>query len=117
MGVKSIENFQLKDIKRISFWGRLVGCITIIYGVIVALQGLFTSIIGALPGILAIFIGRFIYYSGAQAKALLQAKGKNLYAVDMLLNYMGLAFMLIGIIMGIFVISSGLLLLIVWLYY
>jgi hypothetical protein len=58
---------EQKRMKRIAFWGRFMGIVTMIFGVISAIGGLFCFVVGAIPGILSIITGYFIFKSGSEA--------------------------------------------------
>ena len=87
-----------------------------IYGSLLAIDGFFGSFVGSLPGILAIFIGNFIRYTGMHAKELIHAKHRQHLIGDHLLKYMGQSFLLFGITMITFIVFYGLNIAVLWLY-
>lgn len=101
---------------RIAFWGKFVGAVITVYGVLIALQGLFTTLVGVIPGILAYLVGRSIYFSAGHAKAFIYSKGKRVMEVGDILRFAARSFLLIGVIMIIFIVFYGMYLIIAWNY-
>lgn len=93
----------------IAKWGKFLGYIYIIVGVINAITGLFAFIIGAIPGIIMIFLGIFLLRAGKEASNLLQEYDER-PLTEMLHNFskylkvlgilmiIGIVFMIIGLI-------------------
>ncbi|MFD2618586.1 DUF5362 domain-containing protein [Terrilactibacillus laevilacticus] len=50
------------------FWGRFTGIVMIVFGSIAALGGLFAFIIGAIPGIIQVILGVYLFKTGTEAK-------------------------------------------------
>lgn len=60
------EFLKNKYLSRVAFWGKFLGITMIVLYVISVLLGLRT-IVGAIPGIVGIFTGYFLYQTGKQA--------------------------------------------------
>ena len=56
-----------KSISRISTWGKFTGILNIIFGGLGAFFGLFAYIVGAIPGVVQVVLGVFLYQIGKQA--------------------------------------------------
>lgn len=88
-------------LKRISSWGKFVGILMIIVGVLTAISGLFAFIVGAIPGVIMIIMAVYIYKSAKSADEYLHAEdGEALYR---LLDYYGRFLLLSGIIYIIYI--------------
>ncbi|MCA1064491.1 DUF5362 family protein (plasmid) [Rossellomorea sp. AcN35-11] len=61
---------SVESLKGIQKWGKFMGYLTIIMGVIHALLGLFAFVVGAIPGIVTIFLGLFILRAAKNAEKL-----------------------------------------------
>jgi|HigsolmetaAR206D_1030411.scaffolds.fasta_scaffold00003_28 hypothetical protein len=72
--------------KRISLWGRVIGIVTMITGGLSALVGLFALVIGAIPGIVSVYMGYLIYKTGRSAKEYLENQSSNAIE-DLLKSY------------------------------
>lgn len=59
-------------LKRISIWGRVVGIITAIYGIIVIAIAFFTYYIFIISGLVSIWLGKLVFNIGREAKKVLQ---------------------------------------------
>ena len=94
-------NINETFLRRISFWGRFLGFVTGIFGSIVALYGLFTSLIGAIPGLITILFSRYLFNVGFQAKKVLESDRKDFHALDLLFNYFSKYLLLNGILVSI----------------
>ncbi|GAK08481.1 DUF5362 family protein [Geomicrobium sp. JCM 19038] len=53
---------------RIALWGRVLGVYLMISGAISTITGLFAFVIGAIPGVITIILGVFLFQSGSAAK-------------------------------------------------
>lgn len=100
-----LENFQVKDLKRISFLGQFVGYVMIAYSLFITLQGLSPYIVGALPGLVGIYMGKLLYDTGSEGKVLLRSKGKNFIAANEILKKISISLMITGILLFILIIS------------
>ncbi|WP_048601994.1 DUF5362 family protein [Rubeoparvulum massiliense] len=49
-----------ESMKKVAFWGRIVGYILVFSGILHAVTGLFSYIIGAIPGIIEIVLGYYL---------------------------------------------------------
>lgn len=78
--------FQMRDLKRMSFWGRLVGNIGILYGILLIIKALVSTIIGVVAGIVIILVGMLIHNIGEEAEKLVLAKGNNARSVNLILQ-------------------------------
>lgn len=58
---------DVKIIKRVSTWGKILGITTVISGIFNAIIGLIFFIFGAVPGIISIYLGYQIYKTGRAA--------------------------------------------------
>lgn len=75
-----------KDLQTISKWGKFLGYVMIVMGALSALSGLFAFLVGAIPGIIMIFLGLYLLRSAKQADVLLRQYDE--YALsEMLSNY------------------------------
>lgn len=63
------EAMQL-SLQRISRWGNIVGWTLIIVGGLHALSGFTLFIVGAIPGVLMVFLGLYLIRSAQQARKL-----------------------------------------------
>lgn len=75
-----------KTIKRISTWGKIVGIISMIFGILSALGGLFLFIVGAIPGLISTYLGYLIYKTGRAAGEYLEQESDEAI-VEMLEAY------------------------------
>jgi len=92
-----LDNLDLRVISRISIWGRVIGAIAFVYGIVTTVTGLFAYLIGAIPGIFTILIGRYLYLTGKEAKKILQGHGNREYNVKQILTHYSYLVMTIGI--------------------
>lgn len=58
------------SLRSIAKWGTFLGYVFIITGVLSALSGLFIFLVGAIPGLVNIFLGLFLLRSGKHASHL-----------------------------------------------
>ena len=105
-----------KAIGRISTWGKVTGIFNIIAGALSAIGGLFAYVVGAIPGVITLILGVFLYQIGKQASNLkvnMEDEQSQLALFDYLSKYLFLhgifiivivSFIIIGII--IFVVFS-----------
>lgn len=56
----------------IAKWGKFLGYVYIVVGAIDALFGLFAFVVGAIPGVIMIFLGLFLLRAGKEAENLLR---------------------------------------------
>lgn len=56
-----------KSFKRVSTWGKVFGILMMISGGISALSGIFAMGVGAIPGIISIWLGYLLFQSGKDA--------------------------------------------------
>lgn len=84
-------------LKRISTWGKVSGIITMIIGAIHALLGLFAFIVGAIPGIITLILGYFMFKSGKEAGDYLMSESE--YSLESLLDSYGKYLLTTGILM------------------
>lgn len=78
-----------KILKRIGFWGRFVGIMTIVLGFIVAVEGLISSFVGAIPGIISISAGYFLFKTGKHAKRISNSDRFDSYGVGLIFENLG----------------------------
>lgn len=104
----------MKDVERIAFWGKLVGVVISVYGIVVAFQGLISSWVGGIPGVLAILVGSFIFSTAEHAKKYMDSKGHIPQEIHELLKFIGKSFLFLGIIVCIFILFYGMYLIIEW---
>ncbi len=64
--MNSLQN----SIARIATWGKISGILTIIFGALSAIGGLFAYVVGAIPGIIQIILGYFLFQIGKEAASL-----------------------------------------------
>ncbi len=83
--------------KRIAFWGRFIGIVTMILGVLSALGGLFAFVIGAIPGVISVITGYFLYKSGSEAAMHLQSSDKD--RIDDVLEFYSKYLLIQGILL------------------
>lgn len=93
-----MEHFNAKDIKRVKLWGGIIGILFIFYGIFLFIQGLFSYVIGALPGVAAILMGKYIHDTRKEAQEIIQSKGNTVRAVDNMMRYISLFLLLAGIL-------------------
>lgn len=93
-----IELLEPKYFKRIHFWGKVAGILTMLYGVLKIFQSL-SSIAGPIPGILSILLGLCIYKSGEAAKHFLKSDRQDVVQLNRLLNYYGLFLLISGLLL------------------
>lgn len=75
---------DIKMMKRISTWGKILGIGTMVAGGVSALFGLFAMIIGAIPGLVTAVLGYFIYQTGKSAGEYLETQNDG--AIASILN-------------------------------
>ena len=92
-----------RSLNTISKWGKFLGYLFIVCGALTGLGGLFFFIIGAIPGVVQIFLGVFLLRSAKEAEALLRQYDETSLAtmLDNYAKYLKLTgiFMLIYIIL------------------
>lgn len=103
-----------QTMKRISTWGKILGIIMMIFGGLSALSGLFAAIIGAIPGIVTVFMGYLIYKTGKDAQEFLESQSQEAisslldnYAKYLLVNGILLILTLAVIIVMLLVFGAG----------
>jgi len=101
-----------ESLKKISRWGKFLGYIFMIFGAFSALGGLFAMVVGAIPGVLQVFLGLYLYRSAKEADKLLHQMDENAigkildnYAKFLKLN--GILMIISFIIMIIFFVFFG----------
>jgi|SRR5699024_1660475 len=67
-----MKHITKKYIMRISIWGRLVGILLTLYGLISIVMGFFTSIKYGMTGILTMILGVILFDVGREGKKLLR---------------------------------------------
>nr|WP_295974177.1 DUF5362 family protein [uncultured Bacillus sp.] len=92
-------------INSIAKWGKFLGYVYIIVGAIYALFGLFAFIVGAIPGVIMIFLGIFLLRAGKEADNLLreyeeQPMAEMLNNISKFLKVTGIL-MIIGFVLAI----------------
>lgn len=97
-----IELLEPKSFKRIHFWGKVAGILTILYGVLKIFQSL-SSIAGPISGILSILLGICLYKSGEAAKYFLKSDRQDVVHLNQFLNYYGLFLLISGLLLIIMV--------------
>lgn len=55
-----------KSLKRVSRFGKIMGVLMMVFGGISALSGL-TTIVGAIPGVISVWLGYLLFQSGKEA--------------------------------------------------
>lgn len=91
-----------QTIKRISTWGKFLGILFMIVGGISAVLGLFAFVVGAIPGVLTIIMGYFIFSTGRHASDYLENNSEA--SLDGLLGAYGNYLLLTGILAIIYII-------------
>lgn len=97
---KEGDDVELHTMQRIASWGKFVGITMIVLGSIHAFFGLFAFIIGAIPGVLTIIMGYFIYLTGRKADEFLETHSEVSLA-ELLKSYSNYLLMM-GILLIIF---------------
>lgn len=66
-------------LRRISLWGKMVGSMTLIYGIVAIIVGMLTYYVHIIPGLVSIFLGKLLFDMGREAKKALQSteEGEN----------------------------------------
>lgn len=101
-----------KAIGRISTWGKVTGIFNIIAGALSAIGGLFAYVVGAIPGVITLILGVFLYQIGKQASNLkvnMEDEQSQLELFDYLGKYLFLygILIIVSLIIGIiFIIFS-----------
>ncbi|MFD2115758.1 DUF5362 family protein [Paenibacillus yanchengensis] len=62
-----LSPFAVDTLRGIQKWGKFVGWFTVVMGVISALFGLLAFVVGAIPGVISIFLGLFLIRSAESA--------------------------------------------------
>jgi|SRR5699024_4296184 len=99
-----MENYYVNDFKRVSIWGNMIGSLLIIYGIYLSIQGLFSYIIGAMPGVAAIIMGKYMHNTGKEAQEFIKSKGKKVYLIDNMMRSISLTLLVVGILMFIMIV-------------
>lgn len=86
-----------QSLQRIVTWGKISGILLMIVGGIYGLLGAFAFLIGAIPGIIMVYLGYLIYKTGKSAETFMQTK-ENVSLAELLDNY-GKYLMIQGILM------------------
>lgn len=75
-----------QSLQRIVTWGKILGILFMIMGGLNALMGLFAFIIGAIPGVIMVYLGYLIYRTGKNAEEFIETK-ENASLAELLDNY------------------------------
>lgn len=106
-------------LRELSKWAGFVGIMTIIFGAVSAIMGLFAFVIGAIPGIIAIILGVKLrntklyadeLLAGEQDDTRLNMLFMNLntyFKIQGILIIISLAFMALGMLTGVFAGFAG----------
>src|SRR5699024_1195645 len=100
-----MENFQEKDLKRLSFLGQFVGYIMIAYSIVITFQNLIPSIVAGIPGLIGICIGKLLYDTGSEGNIRLHSHGTNVTAANEILHKLSISLKITGIVLFILIIS------------
>lgn len=90
-----------QSLRRIVTWGKILGVVLMIFGGINALLGLFAFIVGAIPGVIMIYLGYLVFRSGKNAAEFIETK-ENVALADLLDNY-GKFLMVQGIVLFVYI--------------
>ena len=106
---------KVETIKRIATWGKFVGIITMIFGILSAIMGIFAFVIGAIPGLFMAWIGYLMYKTGQESAKFLESPSEE-YAEGILdiygklLKYYGIYFivcLVAGFVIGALAVAGG----------
>lgn len=70
--------FDVAYVQRIKTWGKIIGVVTILYGVISIILSFFTLLLYIIPGLVSIFIGKLLYDVGHQASLVMQSDDESI---------------------------------------
>lgn len=85
-------------IKRISIWGRIIGIISILYGLIFMIVGFIESLLYSIPGIASILIGKLLFDVGQESKKALKYEKEEMYAAQQIIKKYGLLLLCLGVL-------------------
>lgn len=86
-----------RDLQAISKWGKFLGYVFIVTGVLSALMGVWAFVVGAIPGVITIFLGLYLLRSAKQADVLVRQYDE--YALSEMLAYYAKFLKLQGVFM------------------
>lgn len=66
-----------QTMRRISLWGKVLGILMMITGVLSALGGIFAFVVGAIPGLVTAFMGYLLFKTGKDAGAFLESNSEE----------------------------------------
>ena len=66
-----------QSLKRISTWGKILGILMMIAGGLSALSGLFAFVVGAIPGLVTVFMGYLLFKTGKDAQNFLETQSEE----------------------------------------
>ncbi len=68
---------NVKTMKRISTWGKVLGVVMMIFGGIYAILGLFAFVVGAIPGAVTSYMGYLIFKTGKAAQNFIESQSEE----------------------------------------
>lgn len=106
---------KTETIRRIATWGKFVGIITMIFGILSAIMGIFAFVVGAIPGVLTAWFGYLVYKTGQESAKCLVAPSEDyaegiLDTYGKLLKYYGIYFIVclaVGFLIGVLTVVGG----------
>ena len=81
-GERQIENLNVKFLIRISIWGRLVGVLTVFFGIFNIVQESITPIYDLFTAVFTVIGGYFLFQTGIAAKNILNGKSDESSGAD-----------------------------------
>lgn len=90
--------YLMEELKQFSKWASVVAIFTIIYGALSAIGGIFAFVIGAIPGIIMIFVGVKLLNAKKQADELVELNTTDEVKMQALFNNLTSYFKLQGIL-------------------
>lgn len=69
-------------LKRISFWGRIIGIIAAIYGLTAITIAFYTYYSFIISGLVSLWLGKLIFNIGGEAKKVLQTEDTSIHIKD-----------------------------------
>lgn len=105
--MKQIRHIPTKYFKVIHILGKFVGVVFIVYGVILAIQGLSLSLslYRMFPLIIGFALGGFVFYTGERAGEFIESGKSDVAAIDEMCKFISWFLISLGLLILLFIVS------------